>query len=129
MNTTKQPWVSWGNWYIIHGVIEEGWPSIYSCLHEYATFQASSRILCRDMPPELRRLDLAVSLLPPLLRQAVALWYQCDRDMRGRLISNHNKALALEMPQTLYEECVRVAKHMAERELQGRPRVSLVLAK
>lgn len=125
----KWPWVSWGNWYILRGVTENGWPSIYACLREYGDFQAQHRILIRDMPPDLRRVDIAVSLLPPLLRDAIVLWYQCDRDIRGRVIAPHAKALALRMPVSLYEESVRVGKHMAERGMEDRPRVELELAK
>ena len=125
----KWPWVAWGNWYICRSVTENGWPSIYACLREYGEFQAQSRVLIQDMPPELRRIDIAVSLLPQLLRDGVVLWYQCDRDMRGRVIPSHAKALALQMPPTTYEEAVRVGKFMAEREIEDRPRAELELAK
>jgi hypothetical protein len=81
------------------------------------------------MPPDIRRIDIAVSLLPQLLRDGVVLWYQCDRDIRGRTIAPYAKALALQMPPSTYEEAVRVGKYMAEREMDDRPRVELELAK
>ena len=125
----RVPWVSWGNWYIAYSVTEAGWPSIYACLREYGEFQAATRILCREMPWELRRIDLAVGLLPSLLRQSIVLWYHCDRDARGRLIAPSQKALALEMPTSTYEEAVRVGKFMAERALNGIRRENIELAK
>ena len=116
------PWADWGNWYILRAVIEEGWPSIYSCLQAYTEFQAASRILCRDMPIAVRIVDLAVGQLPPLLRHCLVLRYQCDRDIRGRVIGELQKAVALEMPLTTYKYAIEVGKFMAEREI---PRKSL----
>jgi DNA-directed RNA polymerase specialized sigma24 family protein len=80
-----------------------------------ASQRPGHKILAQDLPPRIRKFDLAIAQLPEDMNTAIWLRYCAIRDEFGEEYTNHQRADIMQLKPSQYKQLLRDARRQLKK--------------